>query len=73
MADLGETRPLRMDAIKRRSSSHPLTMAGSETLVTGQALMPERADTQKWGELVEKYRLIGGLLVFSAISDGTQS
>jgi hypothetical protein len=27
-------------------------------LVTGQALMPERADAQKWGELVEKYRLI---------------
>ncbi|MHB1056935.1 MAG: hypothetical protein ACYC0F_03500 [Rhodanobacter sp.] len=27
-------------------------------LVTGQELMPERADTQKWGELVEKYRLI---------------
>lgn len=27
-------------------------------LVAGQALMPERADAQKWGELVEKYRLI---------------
>lgn len=27
-------------------------------LVTGQALVPERADAQKWGELVEKYRLI---------------
>lgn len=27
-------------------------------LVTGQALIPERADAQKWGELVEKYRLI---------------
>lgn len=27
-------------------------------LVTGQALMPERADAQKWGELIEKYRLI---------------
>jgi hypothetical protein len=27
-------------------------------LITGQALMPERADAQKWGELVEKYRLI---------------
>jgi hypothetical protein len=25
-------------------------------LVTGQALVPERADPQKWGELVEKYR-----------------
>lgn len=27
-------------------------------LVTGLELMPERADAQKWGELVEKYRLI---------------
>jgi len=27
-------------------------------LVTGQALMPEREDVQKWEELVEKYRLI---------------
>ena len=27
-------------------------------LVTGQQLMPERADKQKWGELIEKYRLI---------------
>jgi hypothetical protein len=27
-------------------------------LVTGQALMPERADAQKWGELVDRYRLI---------------
>lgn len=27
-------------------------------LVTGQELMPERADVQKWGELVKKYRLI---------------
>ena len=27
-------------------------------LVTGQALMPERADAQKWGELIEKYLLI---------------
>jgi len=26
--------------------------------VTGQELIPERADSQKWGELVEKYRLI---------------
>ena len=34
MAALGDTRPPRMDAIKRSSSSHPLLMAGSETLVT---------------------------------------
>lgn len=27
-------------------------------LVAGQELMPERADKQKWGELIEKYRLI---------------
>ncbi|NLY34826.1 MAG: DEAD/DEAH box helicase family protein [Alcaligenaceae bacterium] len=27
-------------------------------LVTGQVLIPERADPQKWGELIEKYRLI---------------
>ena len=27
-------------------------------LVTGQELMPERADKQKWAELIEKYRLI---------------
>jgi type III restriction enzyme len=27
-------------------------------MVRGQALIPERADKQKWGELVEKYRLI---------------
>src|SRR5690606_13424798 len=27
-------------------------------LVTGLELMPERADAQKWGELIEKYRLI---------------
>lgn len=27
-------------------------------LVTGQELMPERADAQKWDELVKKYRLI---------------
>lgn len=27
-------------------------------LVTGQELIPERSDSQKWGELVEKYRLI---------------
>jgi hypothetical protein len=27
-------------------------------LIAGQALMPERANAEKWGELVEKYRLI---------------
>jgi hypothetical protein len=27
-------------------------------MVRGQALIPERTDKQKWGELVEKYRLI---------------
>lgn len=47
-------------------------------LLTGQALMPERADAQKWGELVEKYRLIetqqdGLTAVDAALASGSRT
>lgn len=42
-------------------------------LITGQVLLPERSDAQKWGELIEKYRLIETLQDGLTVADAARA
>ena len=53
-----ESAPSRLAAISKLVRVRKQYQMREKQPVTGQQLMPERADTQKWGELVEKYRLL---------------